>query len=177
MAGKKKQAKNQAVSAQGTLGNVTDYRHDEATRKNNPPAKIAAEGTIPIMPKIRYEYSPRLAPALRFDSTGQADSRFGFVHKQKGSVLCNRSVSNDPEQREFQLLQTVRSAHWKIYRSSVTDFGRLVCTSEVDPLSKPLEPRLRTGFFFAGREGDRRNWGWVGGYSMLEVYSQICPVG
>ena len=44
MAGKKKQAKNQAVSAQGTLGNVTDYRHDEATRKNNPPAKIAAEG-------------------------------------------------------------------------------------------------------------------------------------
>ena len=57
----------------GPLGNVTDYRHDEATRKNNPPAKIAAEGTVPIMPKIRYEYSPRLAPALRFDSTGQAD--------------------------------------------------------------------------------------------------------
>jgi adenine-specific DNA-methyltransferase len=73
MAGKKKQAKNQAVSAQGTLGNVTDYRHDEATRKNNPPAKIAAEGTVPIMPKIRYEYSPRQAPVLRFDSTGQAD--------------------------------------------------------------------------------------------------------
>ena len=66
MAGKKKQAKNQAASAHGTLGNVTDYRHDEATRKNNPPAKIAAEGTIPIMSKIRYEYSPRL---LRCDST------------------------------------------------------------------------------------------------------------
>jgi hypothetical protein len=73
MAGKKKQGKNHAVSGQGTLGNVTDYRHDEATRKNNPPAKIAAEGTVPIMPKIRYEYSPRLAPALRFDSTGVAD--------------------------------------------------------------------------------------------------------
>ena len=70
MAGKKRQAKKQAS---GTLGNVTDYRHDETTRKNNPPAKIAAEGTIPLMPKIKYEYSPRLVPALRFDSTGQAD--------------------------------------------------------------------------------------------------------
>ena len=87
MAGKKKQAKNQAVSAQGTLGNVTDYRHDEATRKNNPPAKIAAEGTVPIMPKIRYEYSPRLAPALRFDSTGQADKLPELLQKAQRQPL------------------------------------------------------------------------------------------
>jgi adenine-specific DNA-methyltransferase len=73
MAGKKK-AKNQTGGAQGTLGNVTDYRHDEATRKNNPPAKIAAEGTVPVMGKIHYEYSPRLAPVLRFDSTGAPDA-------------------------------------------------------------------------------------------------------
>ena len=87
MAGKKKQAKNQAVSAQGTLVNVTDYRHDEATRKNNPPAKIAAEGTVPIMPKIRYEYSPRLAPTLRFDSTGQADKLPELLQKAQRQPL------------------------------------------------------------------------------------------
>jgi adenine-specific DNA-methyltransferase len=87
MAGKKKQAKNQAASAQGTLGNVTDYRHDEATRKNNPPAKIAAEGTVPIMPKIRYEYSPRLAPALRFDSTGQTDKLPELLQKAQRQPL------------------------------------------------------------------------------------------
>ena len=87
MAGKKKQAKNQAAGAQGTLGNVTDYRHDEATRKNNPPAKIAAEGTVPIMPKIRYEYSPRLAPALRFDSTGQADKLPELLQKAQRQPL------------------------------------------------------------------------------------------
>jgi adenine-specific DNA-methyltransferase len=57
----------------GTLDNVTDYRHDEATRKNNPPAKIAAEGTVPLMPKIQYAYSPRLAPKLQFDPTGAPD--------------------------------------------------------------------------------------------------------
>jgi adenine-specific DNA-methyltransferase len=86
MAGKK-QAKNRAARAQGALGNVTDYRHDEATRKNNPPAKIAAEGTVPIMPKIRYEYSPRLAPALRFDSTGQADKLPELLQKAQRQPL------------------------------------------------------------------------------------------
>jgi adenine-specific DNA-methyltransferase len=52
---------------------VADYRHPEATRKNNPPAKIAAEGHVPLLPKAEYSYSPRLAPVLRFDPTGGAD--------------------------------------------------------------------------------------------------------
>ena len=53
--------------------NVEDYRHSGAKRKNNPPAKIAAEGQIPIVPKIQYLYSPRRPPVLRFDSSGKAD--------------------------------------------------------------------------------------------------------
>ena len=52
--------------------NVSDYRYD-ATRKNNPPAKIAAEGRIPLIPTIQHPYSPRLDPVLRSDSTGKAD--------------------------------------------------------------------------------------------------------
>jgi adenine-specific DNA-methyltransferase len=52
---------------------VADYRHPEATRKNNPPAKIAAEGHVPLLPKAEHSYSPRLAPVLRFDPTGSAD--------------------------------------------------------------------------------------------------------
>lgn len=53
--------------------NVEDYRHTGAKRKNNPPAKIAAEGTVPAMPKIEYSYSPRRPPVLRFDTSGKAD--------------------------------------------------------------------------------------------------------
>lgn len=52
---------------------VADYRHDD-TRKNIPPAKIAAEGRVPDVPKIIYSYSPRLDPILRFDGTGGADA-------------------------------------------------------------------------------------------------------
>ena len=52
---------------------VEDYRHEAATRKNNPPARLAAEGSVPVLPKAEYSYSPRLPPALRFDTTGAAD--------------------------------------------------------------------------------------------------------
>lgn len=57
----------------GSLANVSDYRYPEATRKNNPPAKIAAEGFVPLIPKAEYLYSPRRPTELRFDSTGRAD--------------------------------------------------------------------------------------------------------
>jgi len=56
----------------GTELPISDYRYD-ITRKNNPPAKIAAEGHLPLVPKIQYRYSPRLDPVLRSDLTGQAD--------------------------------------------------------------------------------------------------------
>ena len=52
---------------------VEDYRHEEAKRKNNPPAKIAAEGTVPAVPKAQYAYNPHLPPVLRFDQEGKAD--------------------------------------------------------------------------------------------------------
>ena len=52
---------------------LDDYRHHGATRKNNPPAKIAAEGTVPVIPKAEYAYNPHLPPVLRFDPAGAAD--------------------------------------------------------------------------------------------------------
>ena len=60
-------------SGNGSGIEVSDYRHDD-TRKNIPPAKIAAEGRIPDVPKITYSYSPRLDPTLRFDNSGGEDA-------------------------------------------------------------------------------------------------------
>ncbi len=57
----------------GKSTRVTNYRHREATRKNNPPASLAGEATVPAVPKAKYLYSPRLAPVLRHDPTGLAD--------------------------------------------------------------------------------------------------------
>ncbi|MCY3552374.1 MAG: site-specific DNA-methyltransferase [Candidatus Poribacteria bacterium] len=52
---------------------VQDYRHDTATRKNNPPAGIAAQGQIKETPKQEYAYNPHLPPNLRSDPNGDAD--------------------------------------------------------------------------------------------------------
>ena len=52
---------------------VQDYRHDTATRKNNPPAGIAAQGKIQETPKQAYAYNPHLPPNLRSDPNGDAD--------------------------------------------------------------------------------------------------------
>ena len=53
---------------------IEDYRLEGATRPNNPPAAIAAEGRTPPAPRTSYAYSPRLDPALRSDPSGQADA-------------------------------------------------------------------------------------------------------
>ena len=68
-----KKQKSKAAAADSGLENVSDYRFPEATRKNNPPAKIAAEGHVPLMPKAEYLYSPRRPPELRFDPSGRTD--------------------------------------------------------------------------------------------------------
>ena len=52
---------------------VQDYRHDSATRRNNPPAGIASHGGLREKPKQEYAYNPHLPPVLRFDDTCDAD--------------------------------------------------------------------------------------------------------
>ncbi len=50
-----------------------DYRHEEARRKNIPPAGLAAQGRVQEKPRIQYAYNHHLPPVLRFDATGEAD--------------------------------------------------------------------------------------------------------
>ena len=68
-----KKQKSTTSLAETGLKNVSDYRFPDATRKNNPPAKIASEGSVPLIPKAEYLYSPRRPPELRYDPTGGTD--------------------------------------------------------------------------------------------------------
>jgi adenine-specific DNA-methyltransferase len=54
--------------------NVVDYRHKSVKRLNIPPAGLTARGEVVREKKVRYAYNPHLAPVLRFDGTGKADS-------------------------------------------------------------------------------------------------------
>ena len=84
--------------------NVEDYRHSGTKRKNIPPAKIAAEGKVPPMPKIEYSYSPRRSPVLRFDPTGKADklpellekATKGPLSKEEAEILAEALRNQQP---------------------------------------------------------------------------------
>jgi len=52
---------------------VEDYRHEDAKRKNIPPAGLAARGRTPKVAEQTYFYNPHLPPVLRFDNVGKAD--------------------------------------------------------------------------------------------------------
>src|SRR5580658_3374341 len=56
-----------------TTDDVLDIRHTEATRKNIPPAGLAASGKVAKEKKLQYAYNPHLPPRLLFDPTGRAD--------------------------------------------------------------------------------------------------------
>ena len=83
MARTKRPAKKQETETQ-------DYRHDAATRKNNPPAGIASHGQVHEKPKQEYAYNPHLPPSLRFDENGAADQLPELLQKaQRGPLSAD----------------------------------------------------------------------------------------
>ena len=69
---------------------VQDYRHDNATRRNNPPAGIAAQGKIEETPKQKYAYNPHLPPILRSDPDGDVDELHELLQKAQHQTLGTR---------------------------------------------------------------------------------------
>ena len=72
---------------------VQDYRHDNATRRNNPPAGIAAQGRIEETPKQEYAYNPHLPPILRSDPDSDVDELHELLQKAQHQTL-------EPEEAE-----------------------------------------------------------------------------
>jgi len=59
-----------AKKTRNTDVKTTDYRHTGEKRTNIPPAKIAAEGKVPRVPKVRYHltYAPLAAYGMRAEA-------------------------------------------------------------------------------------------------------------
>ncbi len=71
---------------------VSDYRHEDAKRKNNPPAGLAAHGSVRPAPKQRYAYDPHLPPLLRFDPTGRAEHLDDLISRAVGGTLSEENA-------------------------------------------------------------------------------------
>ena len=71
---------------------VEDYRHDDATRRNNPPAGIASHGQVHEKPKQEYAYNSHLPPCLQFDENGDADQLPELLAKAQQGPLSTDEV-------------------------------------------------------------------------------------
>ena len=71
---------------------IQDYRHDDATRRNNPPAGIASHGGLREKPKQEYAYNPHLPPILRFDDSGDADQIPELLQKAQQRPLSDDEI-------------------------------------------------------------------------------------
>ena len=71
---------------------VEDYRHDDAKRKNIPPAGLAARGRTPKVAQQTYFYNPHLPPVLRFDGSGKADRFPELLEKARQRALTGDEV-------------------------------------------------------------------------------------
>ncbi len=83
----------------GTAAPAQAYRHD-ATRKNIPPAGLAAQGRVREAPKHRFSYDPHLPPVLRFDQHGTPD---------KLQELLQAATTRKLTEEEARLLHAFRT--------------------------------------------------------------------
>ena len=111
---------------------MSDYRH-AAKRKNNPPAKIAAEGVVPAIPKAQYAYSPHLPPVLRFDTTGESD--------QLPELLQTAQQRPLTEDEARQLAGAIKNAQspWLEWTAK-----REMAGFSVDPVALHIHDRIST---------------------------------
>jgi adenine-specific DNA-methyltransferase len=80
-------ARSKKSEAAPIEANAIDYRYPNEKRTNIPPGRIAGEGIVPKMPKVRYFYSPHLPPKLQFDTTGKPDKLNALIEKATRSPL------------------------------------------------------------------------------------------
>lgn len=72
---------------------IADYRH-ATTRKNNPPAALAAQGRVREVPKQRYYYDPHMSPALRFDESAKSDDLMELLQQATQRKLTTEEAQS-----------------------------------------------------------------------------------
>jgi adenine-specific DNA-methyltransferase len=131
----KKATNGKTTNGNGPLAGVKDYRYEATKRKNIPPAKIAAEGVVPLMPKIEYFYSARRPPKLQFDRTGKPDqlpellatARHRALNEDEAKALAEALRDQEPwlewagkrEVRKFEVDPVALHIHERISAKAI----------------------------------------------------------
>jgi len=136
-----------ARKKKGNQAKVEDYRHEDAKRKNIPPAGLAARGRTPKVAEQKYFYNPHLPPVLRFDASGKADR-----YPELLEIARQRPLTGD----EVQLLAEALRNHepWLEWSGK-----REKKYFEVDPVALHIHERISAQAIIkvAAREDVQRN--------------------
>lgn len=114
---------------------VENYSHSSSSRKNIPPAKIAAEGNIPAVQMARYGYSAHLSPELRFDPSGHSDRVSAIVEK----AISGQTLTNEEAEILRGLAGNV-SQPWLEWSGKKEEHDRGLL--EVDPVALHIHERV-----------------------------------
>jgi len=114
---------------------IDHYRHKGSKRKNNPPAKIAAEGKIPKVEPVVYSYSPHLSPILHFDAEGEPDRLSTLLEQAQHRPLTQAEASRLSEALRIQ-------EPWLEWSGKAEEHRRRFF--EVDPVALHIHERVST---------------------------------
>jgi adenine-specific DNA-methyltransferase len=112
---------------------TVDYRHEGEKRKNIPPAKMAGEGKVPKVEKVKYHYNPHLPPVLRFDPDGTAD-KYPDLIAQAGKRFLN------PEEQKFLAEALQQQEPWLEWAGKKEQHEKR--HFEVDPVALHIHERV-----------------------------------
>ncbi len=129
---------------------VVDYRHDEATRLNNPPAGLARED-IEAPPKRRFEYDPHLPPEL-FWAGKDASESFEVeapsihVHEMLSTDAIIRAAKReDPQPALFGDPELDRSQAVEFYEHEMGWTNRLILGDSLHVMTSLVERERLAG--------------------------------
>jgi adenine-specific DNA-methyltransferase len=128
---------------------VDDYRHDEATRLNNPPAALAREDLAEV-PSRKLDYDPHLPPELWWagkDHSGalQVEAPSIHIHERLSAEAIIRAVQREDAQLDlFGDPGLDRSKAIEFYQHEMDWVNRLILGDSLVVMSSLLE-RERLG--------------------------------
>jgi adenine-specific DNA-methyltransferase len=129
---------------------VDDYRHDDATRLNNPEAGLARYETKPA-PTKTYEYDPRIDPQLQWAGKAErtsfeVDAVSIHVHERLSTeAILAAARKEEPQLALFGDPQLERDKELAFYEHEVDWSNRLILGDSLVVMTSLLERERMTG--------------------------------
>lgn len=138
-----------AKKARTKVKEVADYRHDEATRPNNPPAGLAWQDTAPA-PKRKWAYDPHLDPTLQWAGKDErveveVEAPSIHVHERLSTEAILSAVRKEPAQPSlFEDDELDKAKAIEFYEHEMDWTNRMVLGDSLTVMTSLLE-RERLG--------------------------------